>query len=117
MKQFKIYRIRYITNKLPELSSYHELYHLNTSDVLCEDNINDSEEIYTKTHPDGWTISGQIDDYECWREWVSKFTAHHPVYGNIFSDLTNFNVISESLESYNHFITYHPINSLDLWDE
>jgi hypothetical protein len=121
MKPFKIYLRLYITNKLPELKSSSEIYKLDEEDVYdiadeASEYIepNYGIEIYTKTHSDGWTISGVI--YENWFKWVPEFTACHPVYGSIFSVFHEFKVMSESREAYNHFITHHPIFVLDLYD-
>jgi hypothetical protein len=78
------------------------------------DDESDDENPYksysTKTHENGWTISGEIH-YD-WVTWVNEFSAKHPVFGRVYGDFEK-EVISDSEEGYNDFINNFPI---DIWD-
>jgi len=41
---------------------------------------------YSRTHKNGWTISGQI--VEDWVSWVPFITASHKIYGIIYGDFS-----------------------------
>lgn len=70
-------------------------------------------ELYIKTHPSGWTISGFIEtDYY---SWISKFEAAHQIYGKITADLDD-KIIVESYEAWIHFLEYHPIELFNEYD-
>lgn len=51
-----------------------------SSDEVCE-NHNSQVGFFTRTHIDGWTISGVI--HEDWYYWVNEFEATHPVFGRV----------------------------------
>jgi len=65
---------------------------------------------YTRTHPDGWTISGVV--YSDWRDWVNEFEASHPVYGRVWGNFQN-EVYADSEEGFAHFYENH---KPDAWD-
>jgi hypothetical protein len=59
---------------------------------------------WTRTHADGWTISGKItEDYV---EWVNEFQAHHPVHGEVRGDFEE-QVFATSKEGFQHFYQKH----------
>ena len=77
----------------------------------------DNNEIYgvlfTKTHPDGWTIIGRVSsDYY---EWVNEFEAFHPNYGKVWGDF-EIEVFAESEEGFNHFYKNHTPEDWDYQD-
>lgn len=72
-----------------------------TDDV---DNINMGEE-QTRSHPDGWTITGMVSEgFFCW---VNKFSAKHPFYGSVSGDFEE-KVVATSEEGFQDFIKNHP---------
>ena len=65
------------------------------------------------THPDGWTVSGDI--VEDWYEWVNEFEAVHPHFGKVWGDFETA-VHADSEEGFNHFVNHHPPMEWDYWD-
>jgi hypothetical protein len=65
------------------------------------------------THPDGWTVSGEIN--EDYFEWVNEFEASHPRYGRVWGDF-EYEVHADSEEGFNDFVKYHPPHEWDYWD-
>jgi hypothetical protein len=65
------------------------------------------------THPDGWTIEGEIcEDYYLW---VNDFKAHHPIFGFVRGNFESV-VEATSEEALEHFLKNHPIEVWDYWD-
>jgi len=65
---------------------------------------------HTKTHADGWTITGEV--HEDYFVWVNLFRATHPEYGTVEGDFEN-EVKATSEMGFNHFWQHHqPID----WD-
>jgi hypothetical protein len=80
--------------------------------IEVTDTINkNNKDIYEKKHNDGWTIRAKInyDNYSS----ISIFEAEHDIYGKIKGDL-NKEIIVQSMEAYNHFITNHKLKIIDL---
>jgi len=59
---------------------------------------------HTKTHDDGWTITGVV--YGDYFIWVNEFTATHPKYGKVWGDFEK-EVYADSEEGYQHFYKHH----------
>ena len=74
--------------------------------------VNDGN-VYTRTHKDGWTISGCIT--EDWFEWVNDFVATKSdgsfVKGN-FED----EIIASSIKAVKDFLKNHTPSAWDYWD-
>ena len=68
---------------------------------------------YTKTHADGWTISGAI--HEDWFEWVNAFEATHPVFGRVWGDFEAW-VYADSKEGMEAFCAAYPYEDWDYED-
>ena len=68
---------------------------------------------YKKTHKDGWTIEGFIQ--ENYYTWVNEFHANHPVFGEIYSDFKK-TVFYKSKKEPNHFLKYHEPYKWDYGD-
>lgn len=66
-----------------------------------------------KTHPDGWTIKGEI--HEDYYEWVNSFEATHPEHGKVWGDFEN-EVYADNEDGYNHFYTNHTPEAWDYQD-
>lgn len=68
---------------------------------------------YTKTHDDGWTISGVVkEDYYTW---VNEFKAVHPVYGKVWGDFED-KVYADSEIGFQHFWQHHTPTAWDYRD-
>jgi len=68
---------------------------------------------FTRTHADGWTISGHIvSDYYYW---VNVFEATHPILGKVWGDFED-EVFADSEEGYAHFIEHHEYQTWDYYD-
>lgn len=68
---------------------------------------------YTRSHPDGWTITGVI--HEDYYEWVNEFKAEHPHYGVIYGDFED-KVTASSEEAFQHFYENHKPEEWDYQD-
>lgn len=66
--------------------------------------------VYTKTHEDGWTISGVVQ--EDWYLWVNEFEASHPIYGRVQGDFET-EVLCDSEEGFAYFFEHH---GPEVWD-
>lgn len=84
---------------------------LNPSEV-CENHKSETGNQH-RTHPDGWTIYGEIK--EDWIYWVNKFTARHPQYGSLWGDFEN-EVYADSEEAFQHFYKHHTPQAWDYGD-
>lgn len=65
------------------------------------------------THPDGWTITGEV--HEDYYEWVNEFEATHPVYGRVWGDF-EAQVFADSQEAFDHFYISHQPEAWDYGD-
>lgn len=76
--------------------------------TLPAEDVTDTDAIsgmHERTHPEGWTISGEIqEDYYVW---VSEFEATHPVYGRVWGAFQD-EVYADSEEGFQHFMEHHP---------
>lgn len=70
-------------------------------------------DIQQKTHPDGWTIKGEVHEDYC--EWVNYFEATHPTYGKVWGDFES-EVFASTEEGYNHFYENHKPEAWDCGD-
>ncbi len=77
------------------------------SDVALQDGKS------TKTHNDGWTITGVIheDDYY----WVNEFSATHPRLGFVKGDFEK-QVRASSEKAFKHFWKHHQPEAWDYGD-
>ncbi len=60
--------------------------------------------VHTKTHADGWTITGEV--HEDYYTWVNSFSATHPEYGTVAGDFED-EVTATSEEGFKHFWQHH----------
>jgi len=68
---------------------------------------------YTKTHSDGWTISGEVlEDYY---EWVNDFEASHPTLGRVWGNFES-EVHADSEEAFADFWEKHEPEEWDYGD-
>ena len=68
---------------------------------------------YSRTHPSGWTISGQLK--MDWFVWVNDFDASHPQFGRVWGNFENL-VNAASEEAFTDFYKNHPPNAWDYHD-
>lgn len=69
--------------------------------------------LYSKTHDDGWTISGEVsEDYYAW---VNDFAASHPIWGYVKGNFES-EVEAASEEAFADFYEKHPPEAWDYWD-
>lgn len=64
----------------------------------------------TRTHVDGWTITGII--FNDWYSWVNNFSATHPEYGAVHGNFET-EVHADSEAGFQHFYTHHTPTSWD----
>jgi len=84
---------------------------LNPEEV-CENEASSGIE-YSRTHKDGWTIKGVIqEDYYAW---VNEFEASHPKYGKVWGDF-EVKVYADSEEGFQHFYKHHEPDAWDYMD-
>jgi hypothetical protein len=68
---------------------------------------------HTRTHSDGWTITGDIiEDYHVW---VKSFKATHPELGTVEGDFED-EVKATSEDAFAHFYENHKPNEWDYED-
>lgn len=67
----------------------------------------------TRTHPDGWTITGEV--CEDWYTWVNDFEASHADYGVVWGDFEAV-VFATSEEGFRHFWRHHEPSAWDYHD-
>lgn len=68
----------------------------------------DPNEIFERTHPDGWTIKGVMCND--WYSWVEVFEATHPQFGKVWrteEDAKNHTVKATTREAYDNFVINH----------
>ena len=80
---------------------------------VSENGYTEDGDIQQKTHPDGWTIKGEV--YEDYCEWVNDFEATHPTSGKVWGNFED-EVFADSEEGYNHFYTNHQPSAWDYGD-
>lgn len=83
---------------------------LNQSEVT---DSGDTSGEHTRTHADGWTITGEI--HEDYFVWVNYFEATHPIYGRVWGDFES-EVYADSGEGFAHFYANHVPEAWDYWD-
>ena len=72
-----------------------------------------SEGYHSKTHDDGWTIEGEIqEDYYLW---VNEFKATHPKLGKVWGNFED-TVFATSKEAYDDFYSKHKPEEWDYGD-
>jgi hypothetical protein len=67
----------------------------------------------SRTHADGWKISGDI--HEDYFYWVNDFEATHPVFGRVWGNFES-EVSADSEAAYQDFFEKHTPESWDYWD-
>lgn len=68
---------------------------------------------HTKTHPSGWTITGEVrEDYYTW---VNDFTATHPIHGAVSGDFEK-TVTATSEAALADFLAHHAPEEWDYYD-
>ena len=87
-------------------------YTLHPSEVAENYNVNDGV-AYTRTHKDGWTISGEIT--EDWYEWVNDFSATKND-GSFVKGNFEWEIQASSVEAVEDFIKNHTPSYWDYWD-
>lgn len=68
---------------------------------------------HTKTHDDGWTITGAV--VEDWAYWVNDFVATHPTLGIVRGNFEE-SVEASSEEAFRDFYEKHPPQAWDYAD-
>jgi hypothetical protein len=69
--------------------------------------------VHTKTHPDGWTITGELqEDYFVW---VNNFEAYHPTLGKVWGNF-EAEVNADSEEGFADFYSKHHPEAWDYCD-
>lgn len=74
-------------------------------------------DVFERTHPDGWTIKGVMCND--WYSWVEVFEATHPQFGKVWrtdEDVKNHTVKATSQEAYDNFIINHELSEMDYDD-
>jgi len=69
--------------------------------------------VFTRTHDDGWTITGEV--HEDYYMWVNDFKANHPVYGRVQGNFED-SVYADSEEGFAHFYANHKPTEWDYMD-
>lgn len=88
-------------------------YTLSPSEV-AEDNYTVNDGVtYTRTHSDGWTISGEIT--EDWYEWVNDFEATKDD-GSFVKGNFEYEITASSIEAVKDFLKNHTPSYWDYWD-
>lgn len=64
-------------------------------------------------HASGWIVEGEVSE-DCF-EWVSDFTASHPVYGKVWGNF-NKKVYADSQEGLDDFMKNVPPHAWDIYD-
>lgn len=87
-------------------------YTLSPSEV-CEGDGKDDDTIYSRTHADGWTISGCI--HEDYYYWVNEFSATKTDGSFVKGDFES-EIHASSIEAVEDFIAHHTPSYWDYWD-
>ena len=80
---------------------------------VCENHDGNSTGKFSRTHADGWTISGYVS--EDWFTWVNEFEASHPDFGRVWGDFEEV-VYADSEEAYVAFFAAHTPHEWDYGD-
>lgn len=80
---------------------------LSVSEVGCG---RDVPGFQSRTHDDGWTITGEV--HEDYYTWVNYFEATHPLLGLVWGDFEDL-VFASSEDAFRNFYANH---SPDAWD-
>ena len=80
---------------------------------VCENYNRPQTGYFSRTHADGWTISGWVKEDFC--TWVNEFEASHPVFGRVWGDFED-KVFADSKEGYEAFNEAHSPHSWDYQD-
>jgi len=86
---------------------------LSFEEVVEDDQIAQLDRVYTKTHPDGWTITASLN--EDWFWFVRHFEARHPKFGCVAGDFEH-KVFADSEEAFDHFFVHHGPQEFDCGD-
>jgi hypothetical protein len=71
------------------------------------------EGTHSRTHDDGWTITGEIlEDYY---RWVNDFNAQHPTLGHVWGNFET-EVYADSEEAFADFFARHTPTAWDYQD-
>jgi hypothetical protein len=62
---------------------------------------------YSRTHPDGWTITGVVTDWEDYFQGVTDFRASHPKFGSVYGNFDT-EVVADNERGYDDFYAKHP---------
>jgi hypothetical protein len=73
-------------------------------DEVCENHDGRNPGEFSRTHSDGWTISGYV--FEDYYTWVNVFEAHHPAFGRVWGDFGD-RVFADSQAGYDAFCANH----------
>lgn len=68
---------------------------------------------HTRTHADGWTITGKV--HEDYYTWVNDFEAVHPTLGKVWGNFET-EVFADSEEAFQDFYAKHAPCAWDYWD-
>lgn len=80
---------------------------------VCENHDDVTTGMFSRTHLDGWTISGHVN--EDWYCWVNDFEASHPTFGRVWGNFES-KVFADTAEGFAAFYEAHPPESWDYWD-
>jgi hypothetical protein len=69
--------------------------------------------IHTRTHEDGWTITGEV--HEDFYTWVNDFKASHPTLGTVEGNFED-EVVASSQKAFKDFYQKHTPNDWDYGD-
>lgn len=85
-----------------------EVVDIDNVSTKCESDFKCGDKFHTKTHLDGWTITGYVkcSDYNIW---IDEFEAVHEKYGRIEGYASTIIIVS-SLEGFQDFIKHHPFD-------
>lgn len=116
LEKSQLFTITFEETKKRLKVDYYAMYpaiSLDTSCVMDGNEVLVDDEINTRIHEDGWTISGfPIRDYF---EWVDVFYATHPVHGRVWGNFGD-EVSADSVEGFENFYLHHTPYFWDMAD-
>ena len=83
------------------------------AEEVCENHDGVTTGMHTRTHADGWAISGFV--HEDWYCWVNDFEASHPTFGRVWGNFEE-KVSADTAEGYAAFCEAHPSEFWDYYD-
>lgn len=83
------------------------------SDERVRHLLGNDDIVRSRTHDDGWTVSGKI--HEDYYYWVNYFEAEHPTHGKVWGDFES-EVYADSEEGFEHFYKNHTPEAWDYGD-